>query len=174
MRRTSSLGSQKPLKQTTTLRRSTAKTKKPKTKSVSKLKKELDVVFGRFIKYRDGKMVDGEWVCVCVTCNKRFVYRDRDGKRYMNIQAGHFMSRSYSATRFDERNVHAQCSYDNKWRAGEQYKMSLYIDATYKLGTAAELANLADAGFNLKQDWLREKLDHYKLAIAKYEQMWDN
>jgi hypothetical protein len=117
-------------------------------------------------------MVSGEWVCVCATCNKPFVYRDKDGRRYTVIQAGHFMSRTLGATRYDERNVHGQCSYCNKWRSGEQYKMGMYIDTKYGPGTAAKLFKLSTQEFRFKREWLENKITYYKVAIVKYESMW--
>ena len=55
-----------------------------------KLIKKLDKVFGDFIKDRDKR--------VCVVCGSR-----------ENIQAGHLFSRNAHSTRWDEKNVYAQC-----------------------------------------------------------------
>jgi hypothetical protein len=46
-------------------------------------------------------------------------------------------------TRFDERNAHLQCIYCNDVKSGEQYKMSIYIDKKYGVGTAKLLEDLA-------------------------------
>lgn len=43
------------------------------------------------------------------------------------------------ATRYDERNVNAQCFACNIHNNGEQYKHSLYVDKKYGEGTAREL-----------------------------------
>jgi len=42
-------------------------------------------------------------------------------------------------TRFDERNVHAQCPKCNQYGSGEQYLHSLAIDRKYPEGTLDEL-----------------------------------
>jgi hypothetical protein len=42
-------------------------------------------------------------------------------------------------TRFDERNVHAQCPRCNQYGSGEQYLHSLAIDRKYPAGTLDEL-----------------------------------
>lgn len=50
--------------------------------------------------------------------------------------AGHFISRKDLSTRFDERNVNAQCFACNIHRKGEQYLHSLYIDEKHGAGTS--------------------------------------
>jgi len=65
-------------------------------KQHNELVKELDKVFGNFIRYRDkGK---------CITCEAVFHPSER-----MLLHPGHYISRKRMATRFDERNVFAQC-----------------------------------------------------------------
>lgn len=65
----------------------------PKKKTTTKLKKELDTIFSRYIRWRD----DGQ----CYTCSKK------DNPKYM--QNGHFVPRQYLSLRFDEINCHCQC-----------------------------------------------------------------
>lgn len=79
----------------TPLKRST----KPKVKSKSKkrqktqaqLKKLLDSIFSVYIRQK--------YPAECYTC----------GKKDVSLQCGHFISRSYLATRFDENNCRPQC-----------------------------------------------------------------
>jgi hypothetical protein len=82
----------------------------------SKLVKKLDVVFSQYIRLSNA---DNNGYCICITCNKKFFWKE--------IQAGHFMSRKHYSTRWDERNVKPQCVACNVYRAGEQYKYSLYL-----------------------------------------------
>lgn len=148
--------------------------KAPKKKGVTALKKHLDIAFGRFVKMRDGHMVDRQWIVPCITCHKEFVYRDIDGRRYTNIQAGHFMGRALNATRYEEKNVNGQCTYCNKWLAGDQYNHGLEIDKKYGAGTSTALYEQSRSEFKLKAEWLQEKLDYYREAIDKWERLWDN
>jgi len=97
------------------------KTAKKPTRS--KLVKKLDTVFSQYIRRSNA---DNNGYCTCVTCNKTFHWKE--------IQAGHFMSRKHYSIRWDERNVKPQCVACNVYRAGEQYKYSIF------LGT--ELANV--------------------------------
>jgi len=87
--------------------------RKPKRKN---LIKKLDAVFSKYIRLRDA---DQEGYCRCATCGEK--------THWTKIQAGHFISRKHYATRWDERNVHAQCVACNVFKYGEQYKYSLYL-----------------------------------------------
>jgi hypothetical protein len=90
------------------------KTAKKPTRS--KLVKKLDTVFSQYIRLSNA---DKNGYCTCVTCNKAFHWKA--------IQAGHFMSRKHYSIRWDERNVKPQCVSCNVYRAGEQYKYSIYL-----------------------------------------------
>ena len=92
-----------------------AKAKKP---TRSKLVKKLDVVFSQWVRLSNA---DNKGNCTCVTCGK--VGHWKTG----GIQAGHFMSRKHYSTRWDEDNVKPQCVGCNMFKAGEQYKYSLYL-----------------------------------------------
>jgi hypothetical protein len=109
--------------------RKPAKLKPPAT--VSKLKQLADSEFSRYIRYRDGKLTENGWWAVCITCDKWFPFN--------TIQAGHFQSRRFNITRFDEQNVNAQCKGCNIFRYGEQYKYAKALDIKYGEGTADKL-----------------------------------
>ena len=89
------------------------KAKKP---TRSKLVKKLDIVFSQYIRLSNA---DNNGYCTCVTCNKTFHWKE--------IQAGHFMSRKHYSIRWSEENVKPQCVACNVYRAGEQYKYSLFL-----------------------------------------------
>ena len=92
------------------------KTAKKPTRS--KLVKKLDVVFSQYVRLSNA---DDRGYCTCVTCGKKGHWKNG------GIQAGHFISRKHYSTRWDERNVKPQCVACNVYRAGEQYKYSLYL-----------------------------------------------
>lgn len=66
---------------------------------------ELDTVASRYIRHRD---------TFCVTCGKNLEYNKR--------QCGHFLSRRFFGTRYDERNMNTQCYYCNISLQGNQYR----------------------------------------------------
>lgn len=77
---------------------------KPKSKSTrSKKITKLDNVFSEFIRKRDSK--NGHFTCI--SCGKI--------KPFSHADAGHYFSRRHLSTRFDENNVHAECSYCNRF-----------------------------------------------------------
>ena len=69
-----------------------------KTKTIGKLKKELQPIFNEHIRLRD----DGR---PCISCGS-----------YSKLQAGHFFAvGGYDGLRFNEDNVHGECSRCNCW-----------------------------------------------------------
>lgn len=97
LKRSSSLTRKKPVQ-----RRIGAKKRVSRSKlvSVSKLKRELDRVFSLYIRAKYGK--------TCYTCGGQGT-----------LQCGHFISRSYLATRWDESNARPQCVGCNIWGHGK-------------------------------------------------------
>jgi len=67
--------------------------------------KNLDNVFGRYIKARDRYK--------CITCGKIMTPGSRE------CQAGHYVSRRCMELRWDEKNVHCQCAACNHFKAGD-------------------------------------------------------
>ena len=82
-----------------------------KRKSVSSLKKKCDKVFSLWIRNRDQQ---------CVTCGSR-----------SNLQAGHYVSRSWSSLRYSEVNVNAQCVSCNVFKRGNMDVYALYLTRKY-------------------------------------------
>lgn len=80
-------------------------------------KAKADRYFSEYIRKRDS--VNG--VAKCCTC----------GKIVSDFDCGHFISRKYEATRYDERNAHAQCLKCNRFESGHQYAHSKHIEAKY-------------------------------------------
>lgn len=116
------------------------------------LKKKLDIIFSKYIRLRDkGKP--------CVTCGCQW----EEG-----FNCGHFQSRRFFATRWDERNAHGQCARDNLWGAGEQYLHSIAVDGLYGQGVAQELFKIAhDPNFKLNSDFLKERLEYFAKKLAE-------
>ena len=87
------------------------KTQKP---TIKKLKAKLDTVFSVYIRRRDNG--------ICYTCSTK--------KPWKEMQAGHFVSRSANALRYDERNVHCQDAICNIFKHGnlDVYALRLVED----------------------------------------------
>ena len=133
--------------------------KKP---TVAKLKKKLDSVFSKYIRARDCIRTTGSLEYgVCCTCGET--------KEYSKLQCGHFASRRYNSTRFDETNTAAQCIICNMYDQGRQYEFGKYIDARYGQGYA-EL--IMEKSRNLKQFKvfeIQEIIDTYTERLKEYQ-----
>ena len=127
-------------------------------KSISKLKKELDKWFSLYIRLRSSNEYG---ITQCYTCSKAAHYKTG------GMQCGHFQSRSYLATRFDEVNCQVQCVGCNMFKQGEQYKFALALDANYGEGTADELLYLAKPTIKISRADYEEKISYYKEVVNK-------
>tara|TARA_R110000803_G_scaffold64303_3_gene125266 strand:+ start:7888 stop:8298 length:411 start_codon:yes stop_codon:yes gene_type:complete len=129
-------------------------------KTISKLKKELDKWFSLYIRLRDATL---EGMVQCITCGSVKYYKQ-------GMQNGHFQSRSFLATRFDEQNCQPQCVACNMFKQGEQYKFSLALDSKYGEGTAQELEYKARQINKISRVEYEEKITYYKLAVKNLKE----
>jgi len=102
----------------------------PAKPTVSKLKKKLDTIFSKYVRL---KHADKNGYVKCYTCGVK-KYWEKDG-----MQAGHFMSRKHTATRFDEQNVKPQCYSCNCHFYGRQFEFGQNLDKEFGEGTAETL-----------------------------------
>ena len=125
-----------------------------------KLINRLDRVFSEYIRlYYANK--DG--VCRCITCKRPFFWKQ--------IDAGHFIQRDRKATRYDEKNVHPQCSSCNRFKSGEQYAHGKEIDILHGKGTAERLRVISQMrGAKLPRSWLEYHLKIYRQKVKKLKE----
>lgn len=114
-------------------------------------KKELDRVFSVYIRMRD----DG----VCFTCGNE--------KWWKYQQNGHYVSRSYLSTRFDEENCHCQCVACNMFKKGNYVEYALRLTRVYGRGILERLDKKKDKIVKYDIIW-------YKKMIKKYQSKIDN
>ena len=88
-----------------------------KKKTLKYWKTKIDAPFHQYIRRRDAD--DNSGYCQCISCDKPIHFEESD--------AGHFISRGKLATRWDERNVNAQCRKCNRFEYGRQFEYSLKI-----------------------------------------------
>lgn len=123
--------------------------RKPKTQS--QLKKELDRVFSIYIRQ---KYADDNGMVACYTCGKVMHWK--------KIQNGHFLSRQYLATRWDENNCRPQCVGCNIYGNGkpldfeERLKKELGDDFVEKMKLSRHQS------LKLNQAWYLEQIKKYK------------
>jgi len=122
-----------------------------KSKSKKLSKKKADRYFSKFIRERD---TDYRNIGQCITCNE---WKSKD-----KLDCGHFISRRFMSTRYDERNAHAQCSKCNRFEHGNQYAHGKAIDEKYGEGTADELYQTSRMTAKPSQDDFERTAKHYK------------
>ena len=120
-----------------------------KSKNKKTAKQKADKEFSRFIRLRDA---DENGVCVCCTCGKRHYWKQ--------IHAGHWRKRDKEATRYDERNVHAQCNYCNTYRGGEEYEHFLHIVEKHGEDVADELYQKSQTSLMKRKQFDYEYIAH--------------
>jgi hypothetical protein len=124
-------------------------------KPISKLKKELDKWFSLFIRLNNSN----EYGMVqCFTCGRVKNYKS-------GMQNGHFQSRSFLATRFNEENCQPQCVGCNMFKQGEQFKFAMNLEAKYGEGTAEHLEGLARTTIKISRIDYEEKIGYYKICV---------
>jgi len=125
-------------------------------KTISKLKKELDKWFSLFIRLRDAT---DEGMVQCFTCGKVGHYKS-------GMQCGHFMSRRFLATRYDELNQ-IQCVKCNMFEQGMQWQFGLNLDAKYGEGTAEEMQYKARQTIKMSRTDYEGEISYYKSLVNK-------
>ena len=103
------------------------KIRKKKQASKKTIKSNAWRAFSKYIRLRDCLRTTGELSHVkCITCGKLLSISFCD--------AGHFISRRYGATLFDERNVSTQCRYCNRFLDGNLLEYRRQIIRLYGEG----------------------------------------
>ena len=120
--------------------------------------KRLDSWFSKYIRLRDA---DSSGYVRCITCGTR--------KYWKEVDAGHFQTRAKYSTRWDERNVNAQCKGCNMVNGGQQYVHGLAIDKKFGEGTADELVILSNQIVKLSTREILDLAEEYKNKCKELE-----
>ena len=118
-------------------------------------KNKIDKVFHEYIRRRDADNNTGN--CDCISCGKTIHFSESD--------AGHFISRKYLITRYDERNVKAQCRKCNRFEYGRQYEYSIALGQELSqelLKTSRSIVKYTDADWQEIFEEFNDKLNEIK------------
>ena len=119
--------------------------------SRKKLIEKLDKIFSLYIRLRDNG--------VCYTCGKRGEIKQ--------MQAGHYISRSCMALRWDESNVHCQCYSCNVCKHGDLITYRERLVKDYGQSAIEELESKRYITYKHSIEDLEKLIDFYKNAIDK-------
>jgi len=133
------------------------KVKQPSKKTI---KDKAWRAFSKYIRLRDclkttGTLTHGK----CITCGKLL--------KISFCDAGHFVSRRYNSTLFDERNVNIQCRYCNRFLNGNLLEYRRQIVKLYGEGADIELEGKATEITKLTIEDLTNIEKEYKIKVKE-------
>uniref|UniRef100_A0A6H2A3Z7 Putative lambda recombination protein n=1 Tax=viral metagenome TaxID=1070528 RepID=A0A6H2A3Z7_9ZZZZ len=136
------------------------KVKQPSKKTV---KGRAWSAFSKYIRLRDALKTTGTLTHVkCITCGKLLLISFCD--------AGHFVSRRYNATLFDERNVNTQCRYCNRFLDGNLLEYRRQLINKYGEGIDIELEDKATEITKLSIQDLTNLENYYKIEVDRLKE----
>lgn len=119
-----------------------------KPKGISKLKRELDRLFSIYIRAKYPKE--------CYTCGFK-------GK----LQNGHFVSRMYLSTRWDEANCRPQCRVCNIWQSGRAVDFEEHLIKDLGREAVEELKAKRKILWKLTPSWYEAEIARYKVLVEQ-------
>ncbi len=122
-----------------------------KTKPLHKLENNLWKVFSLYIRL---KYADAFGNVSCYTCGVK--------KHYKEMQAGHYIKRSYKSLKFSEKNVRVQCPRCNLFLDGNQDEFAIRLEQEYGQGILQELNKLKWEMRRFTRIELEELINKYK------------
>ena len=132
--------------------------KKKKLKSIARLVDDAAVILQRIVRM---KAADSSGYLNCVTCGAV--------KHWQEVDGGHFISRTYTAHKLLEENIHAQCKHCNGFKGGAGPEYTIYMIDTYGrdfvdhiLATKAETRKYN----RVEITGIIEDLKHYEKRVA--------
>lgn len=126
-----------------------------KEKTQAQLKKELDRVFSIYVRQ---KYADENGNVACYTCGKVMHWKQ--------IQAGHFVSRQYLATRWNEDNVKPQCVGDNIFGNGKPLDFEEHLKEELGEEYVEEMKKSRHQVLKLDRHWYAEQIERYKKLLT--------
>ena len=127
--------------------------KKPTFKS---LKNKLDQVFSQWVRRKDAT---SQGLAVCVSCHAVKPWKEQ--------QCGHYVSRTYLATRWDERNAAVQCGSCNVLRRGNYPAYTLYMLRKHGQEVIEELEAKRKQVCKMTAADLQDMLEAYKRKLSE-------
>ncbi len=130
--------------------------RKLEAKTIPQLQNTLWPIFAAYIKAVHGNN--------CFTCNKWAEGRD--------LQAGHFIPRTYSPTKYEEGNVRSQCSRCNEFHAGKPIEFERRLRLEIGDEAVDALKKKSTEPWKWDRFDLIAKIGYYKLALKERESLW--
>jgi len=113
-------------------------------------------VFSQYIRLRDA---DENGICTCITCPRRAHWKKMD--------TGHGIPRQHKATKYNEKNNHAQCKPCNGFEGGKREIYKEQVDKRYGKGTWDKMLIASKTQLKLSQFEIDEMERYYKLRVKE-------
>ena len=126
-----------------------------KRKTLSQLKKELDRVYSIYIRTKYSR--DG--LVQCYTCGAV--------NEIGRTDCGHFWSRRYGNTRWDEQNTRPQCRKCNRYQEGNKPAFANALVREYGDGILEDLEIRAKAPFKYNRLEIEKYIQEYKTKLRR-------
>jgi hypothetical protein len=124
------------------------------------LKTKLDRIFSEYIRLRDS---DSNGYCRCISCGAIHHWKECD--------AGHYVNRSHMSTRFDEKNVNAQCRRCNRFDEGNQIGYTKGLIRKYGSGIINELDVKKHSVSKITRAEYELLINHYKVEVMELKKV---
>lgn len=125
-----------------------------KQKTIGKLKSDLWKHFSIYVRQSHANW---QGYVSCFTCDKK--------KHWKEVDAGHYISRGYSGTFVDERNVKPQCKGCNGPRRGMHDVFGVRLEKLYGHGVLQELQTKKNSFVKWDRQELQNLLSKYKEKV---------
>jgi hypothetical protein len=126
-------------------------------KTLPQLQHTLWPIFAEYIKRNYA--IDG-W-CECFTCQKKLQLGNQ------NLNAGHFLSRSYSPTKYDTRNVRPQCGSPCNKYGGKPVEFERNLRLEIGDDHVEELKTLSTTPWKWNHGDLIEQILYYRAELKE-------
>lgn len=101
--------------------------------------------------------------CKCFTCDKAIKIGDRD------CQAGHWIPRTYSPTKYEEDNLRPQCSTCNEFHHGKPVEFERNLRLEIGDERVEELKTLSTQRWKWDRSELVKQIEYYKGELKEME-----
>ena len=135
------------------------KTKKPKAKSISKLKTELDDIYSLYIRHL---YADSDGNIKCYTCDTI--------KPIKEMQNGHFWSRKHLSTRWNDDNCRPQCLSCNFFNNGNYRIYTREMLNELGEDKYQQLEDLKNTTFKINKVWILEQTEYYTEKVKQLKE----
>ena|SRR3990167_7814263 len=129
--------------------------KRLKRKTHAQLKKELDKLHSIFVRTKYSK----NGICLCYTCNKPMAIKE--------AHCGHFISRTYLSTRWNENNTRPQCPGCNLFGGGKPLDFEENLKEELGEDVIESMKQSRHQILKLSPAWYLDEIEKYKLLIVK-------